>query len=362
MNVELFFNLLSKVEPSTPTTVPTFDTTKEKVSKLFTENEFIKSLYPNIDSNTLKSLDEISDAFNTQDKKKEVLLHKFNKDLLTKTFVLNEKLSALDLVYYCILYSWMNELNDKQRFTFCNITRWFNLIQNQKSILNIQPLISISVVPPPVEKKEEKKPAAVAATTSTKTENNNDKKVEQTTEQQPKKEKRVAPVIAEPPMDISRFEIRVGKIVECEKHPNADSLYVEKIDLGEKEGPRTIVSGLVKFIPLDQMLNRKVLVLCNLKPANLKSIKSFGMVLCASNADHTHVEFVEPPADATIGERVLFDKYPGEFDKVLKPTTFDAVSADFKTDENKIASFKGDLSKTSAGPCVSKTLPNTLIK
>ncbi|KAN0016050.1 hypothetical protein ACTFIU_006002 [Dictyostelium citrinum] len=360
MNVELFFNLLSKVEPSTPTTLPTFDSTKEKLSKLFTENEFIKSLYPNIDSNTLKTLDEISDAFNTQDKKKEVLLHKFNKDLLNKTFVLNEKLSALDLVYYVILYSWMNELNDKQRFTFCNVTRWFNLIQNQKSILNIQPLIAISVVPPPVEKKEEKKPAATGSAPN-KTEGGNDKKSEQTTEQ-PKKEKRVAPVVAEPPMDISRFEIRVGKIVECEKHPNADSLYVEKIDLGEKEGPRTIVSGLVKFIPLDQMLNRKVLVLCNLKPANLKSIKSFGMVLCASNADHTHVEFVEPPADAAIGERVVFDKYPGEFDKVLKPATFDAVSADFKTDDNKIASYKGDLSKTSAGPCVAKTLPNTLIK
>ncbi|KAK5583658.1 hypothetical protein RB653_005256 [Dictyostelium firmibasis] len=360
MNVELFFNLLSKVESSTPTVVPTFDSSKEKLSKLFTENEFIKSLYPNIDSNTLKTLDEISDAFNTQDKKKEILLHKLNKDLLSKTFILNEKLSALDLVYYVILYSWMNELNDKQRFTFCNITRWFNLVQNQKSILNIQPLITISVVPPPVEKKEEKKPAAG------KTEGGDKKQptttTEQTTEAAPKKEKRVAPVVAEPPMDISRFEIRVGKIVECEKHPNADSLYVEKIDLGEKEGPRTIVSGLVKFIPLDQMLNRKVLVLCNLKPANLKSIKSFGMVLCASNSDHTHVEFVEPPADATIGERVVFDKFPGDFDKVLKPTTFDAVSADFKTDENKIASYKGDLSKTSAGPCVAKTLPNTLVK
>lgn len=48
------------------------------------------------------------------------------------------------------------------------------------------------------------------------------------------------------------MDIRVGKIIKCEQHPDADSLYVEQIDVGEAE-PRTIVSGLVKFVPLDQM-------------------------------------------------------------------------------------------------------------
>ncbi|EGC32685.1 hypothetical protein DICPUDRAFT_98810 [Dictyostelium purpureum] len=348
MNVQLFWNLLSKVETSTPATAPNFDT-KEKLSKLFTENETLKTLYPSIDANVLKTLDEVSEVLKGEDaKKRDIQLHKLNKDLLTKTYVFAEKLTALDLAYYVILYEWMSKLNDKERFTFCNITRWFNLVQNQKSILNIQPVIAISLVPPPVEKKEEKKPAA--------------EKKEGAVEQ-PKKEKRQAPPAApEPPMDISRFEIKVGKIVECKKHEAADSLYVEKIDLGEAEGPRTIVSGLVKFIPLDQMLNRKVLVLCNLKPANLKGIKSFGMVLCASNSDHTQVEFVEPPADAVIGERVVFEKFPGDYDKVLKPATFDAVIGDLQTNADKIAVFKGDLSKTSAGPCTVKSIAGVPIK
>ena len=39
----------------------------------------------------------------------------------------------------------------------------------------------------------------------------------------------------------------------CEQHPDADSLYVEQIDVGEPEGPRTIVSGLVKYVPLAEM-------------------------------------------------------------------------------------------------------------
>lgn len=79
----------------------------------------------------------------------------------------------------------------------------------------------------------------------------------------------------------SRLDIRVGKIVEVAKHPDADSLYVEKIDLGE-EKPRTIVSGLVNFIPIEEMQNRLVVVLCNLKPAKMRGIESQGMVLCAS--------------------------------------------------------------------------------
>ena len=41
----------------------------------------------------------------------------------------------------------------------------------------------------------------------------------------------------------SRLDIRVGKIVQVSKHPDAESLYVEKIDLNEEGGTRTIVSG-----------------------------------------------------------------------------------------------------------------------
>ena len=51
---------------------------------------------------------------------------------------------------------------------------------------------------------------------------------------------------------ISSLDIRVGRIVKCERHPDAESLYVEQIDVGEPE-PRTIVSGLVKYVPLEQM-------------------------------------------------------------------------------------------------------------
>ena len=53
-------------------------------------------------------------------------------------------------------------------------------------------------------------------------------------------------------VDITRLDIRVGVITKVQKHPDADSLYVEEIDVGEPT-PRTVVSGLVKYISLEAM-------------------------------------------------------------------------------------------------------------
>jgi methionine--tRNA ligase beta chain len=107
--------------------------------------------------------------------------------------------------------------------------------------------------------------------------------------------------------NIRRLDIRVGKILSAEQHPDADSLYVEKIDLGDAEGPRTIVSGLAKHIPLEDLQGRMCTVLCNLKPAKMRGVVSEGMVLCGANADSDKVELLEPPAGAGIGERITVD-------------------------------------------------------
>merc|ERR1712080_674041 len=78
----------------------------------------------------------------------------------------------------------------------------------------------------------------------------------------------------------SRLDMRVGKIVEVARHPDAEKLYVSKIDLGEAV-TRTIVSGLVDFVPEAEMQGRMVVVLANLKPAKMRGVESGGMVLCS---------------------------------------------------------------------------------
>ncbi|KAM7253048.1 hypothetical protein ACFE04_008889 [Oxalis oulophora] len=156
---------------------------------------------------------------------------------------------------------------------------------------------------------------------------------------------------------ITKLDIRVGKIVKVQKHPDADSLYVEEIDVGESQ-PRTVVSGLVKYIPLEEMQERMVCVLCNLKPASMRGIKSQAMVLCASTEDK--VELVEPPKSAIVGERVKFTGFEGEPDDVLNPKkkVWETLQGDLHTNTELIACYKDLPFTTSAGVC--KTLPGNI--
>ena len=104
------------------------------------------------------------------------------------------------------------------------------------------------------------------------------------------KAKKAAPVEDEGPIDIGRIDLRIGKIVSCKKHPDADSLYVEEVDLGE-ERPRTIVSGLVKHVKLEDMQNRIAIFMCNLKPAKMRGVLSEGMLMCASSPEKVFILF-----------------------------------------------------------------------
>ncbi|XP_058730356.1 probable methionine--tRNA ligase isoform X2 [Vicia villosa] len=168
---------------------------------------------------------------------------------------------------------------------------------------------------------------------------------------------------AEPDISITRLDIRVGLIKKAGKHPDADSLYVEEIDVGEEQ-TRTVVSGLVKYIPLDEMQNRKVCVLCNLKPASMRGIKSQAMVLAASNDDHTKVELVEPPSSASVGERITFPGHEGTPDELLNPKkkVWETLQVDLHSNEKLEACYKNIPLTTSAGICTVSSISNGSIR
>ena len=166
-------------------------------------------------------------------------------------------------------------------------------------------------------------------------------------------------------IDISALDIRVGKILKAWNHEEAEKLYCEEVDVGEESGPRKIASGLRPFYKLDEMQNRTVLVLCNLKARKLVGFPSHGMVICASNEDHSKVEFAIPPDGAKIGERVVFEGYEGAPEaenKVAKKKIFEKLAPDLKTDADGIVVWKGAKSKTSAGSCKAiNAMPNAFV-
>lgn len=149
------------------------------------------------------------------------------------------------------------------------------------------------------------------------------------------------------------------------RHPDADGLYVEKIDIGEPSGPRTIVSGLVAYCSESDLLNSRVVILANLKPVNMRGVESAGMVLCSSNADHTAVAPLVPPADAPLGELITFEGHasspvdPGNravkaWKKVAKTVSVGEDGVACFTDEALPAAFM-----TTAGP-VTSPLPGNI--
>ncbi len=116
-----------------------------------------------------------------------------------------------------------------------------------------------------------------------------------------------------------RVILKVSKIVDVEKHPNGDKLYILKLDCGEAE-PRQIVSSIVPYYTIDELMGRNIVLVSNLKPANFRGVKSFGMLLAASAPDdetHSTCELIW--ADDIAPGTVL--KYEGE-SEVEKVTTY----------------------------------------
>jgi methionine--tRNA ligase beta chain len=169
-------------------------------------------------------------------------------------------------------------------------------------------------------------------------------------------------VVTDPVTDLSKMEIRVGKIVEIGLHPDAETLYVEKVDCGEEDGPRTIVSGLVNFCSVDDLLNRQVVVLCNLKPRAMRGITSAGMLLCGSNTDHSKVEPLIVPEGAVNGELIAFVGHavapiePGNKSSKI----YSKICDNFKVNAEGEATYDGATFDTSAGPIRSSFLEGTI--
>ena len=225
----------------------------------------------------------------------------------------------------------------------------------------------------------------------------------------PKQKKEKAPKQPKPPkstpptapLSPALLDLRVGHILRAINHPNADSLYVSTIAMGDPEGTehtsidsetnkvvRTVCSGLNGLVPLAEMQDRKAIVVANLKPVNMRSIKSAAMVLAASPAmkegDDPHaadriVELVGPPEGAEAGDAVFFEGWEyGEGkgpEKQLNPKKkqWEAVQPGFFTSDDLGVGFdagksevegesKGMLVVAGKGKCTVKSLKGAVVR
>ncbi|RKP21853.1 nucleic acid-binding protein [Rozella allomycis CSF55] len=271
---------------------------------------------------------------------------KFLSEVLKKqTYLASHDISIADYFALDKCSASFALLKDEERVKLYGLTRWFNTVQksvwkNSNGTFNLEKVQLNFYKELDAKKSIESslnETPAVKQTKDTKKENEKKTKTEKDKNQKPKANAQKETTDDVPA--ICKLDVRVGKVLSVKKHEQADSLYVEQIDVGE-EKPRTIVSGLVKYMTAEELQGKMLLVMCNLKPA--RGVLSEGMVLAASDAEKTKVELLVPPPGAIAGDVISFGDFERKPESILNPKKkiFESVQPDFTTDDKLVAYYK----------------------
>ncbi len=80
-----------------------------------------------------------------------------------------------------------------------------------------------------------------------------------------------------------KVEMVVAKIIDVKKVENTDKLLELIVDAGTDK--RTLVAGIAQYYKVEDLNNKKIIIVKNLKPIKLRGILSQGMILAASDAN-----------------------------------------------------------------------------
>jgi methionyl-tRNA synthetase len=103
--------------------------------------------------------------------------------------------------------------------------------------------------------------------------------------------------------DFAKVELKVAQIKEVEEIEGANKLYKLTLDDGTENG-RTICAGIKEFYSAEELINKKIIIVANLAPRKLRGIESCGMLLAASNEDHSVVSLISSDKEINNGSRV----------------------------------------------------------
>ncbi len=145
----------------------------------------------------------------------------------------------------------------------------------------------------------------------------------------------------------SKLDLRVAKIVDVKDHPNADKLYMLQLDLGPL-GKRVIVAGMKPYYTKEELKEKNIVIVANLKPAKIRGVKSNGMLLAAEDGKGTCS--LLDPKDSTPGSDVKIENIPKKPEKIVDFDDFKQIK--MKIDENQKAKYNGKNLKSEKGEIV----------
>jgi methionyl-tRNA synthetase len=93
--------------------------------------------------------------------------------------------------------------------------------------------------------------------------------------------------------DFQNLELRVGEILTAEPVPGANKVLKLTVDIGAEQ--RTLVAGIALAYQPEDLIGKKIVVICNLEPATIRGVRSEGMLLAGSvTGDDTSIALVTP--------------------------------------------------------------------
>eukprot|EP01038_Epipyxis_sp_PR26KG_P012817 gene12817-17186_t len=173
-------------------------------------------------------------------------------------------------------------------------------------------------------------------------------------------------------LEFTKIDIRVGEIIKIWPHPTSDRLYCEEIDIGDNV--IQVASGLKQYYTIEELLHRKVAIVCNLKESKFQGFLSQGMVLAAKsiiseeNPNQT-IELIDLPLDAINGSRILCDGAvdipPYNPNKIKKNKVWEVIIPKLLTNSDCIATWDNRpllvTTSNSVLPCIVKSLASSQI-
>jgi methionyl-tRNA synthetase len=102
--------------------------------------------------------------------------------------------------------------------------------------------------------------------------------------------------------DFAKIELKVATIKKVEDIEGADKLYKLEVDLGNEK--RTICAGIKQHYKKEDLKDKQIIIVANLEPRKMKGIESQGMLLAASNDDHSKVILISPDKKVDSGLKI----------------------------------------------------------
>jgi len=331
-------------------------------------------------------------------------LESLNSQLITSVYLVGNRITLADVVLYVALHNTMKQnLSQAQKNgTLLNLCRWFDHVYHEcvqfNSILSHIPFYIPSTIftsdfSKPLtakgseqskgkknekqrkgrvtenkkqhqngksdkdqqkgkkEQKQQKQKGKKEQQQNKKEQQQNKNKKGQKKDKKDKKQKQKKPAAGSAAEIAWRLNVLVGKIKSVRKHKSeGDRMFVTEIDCGE-EKHRMVVMGVVSFCKQEDLMDRVVMVIINVKPAEVKGEYSNGRVLVATSSDKTIKEIVNVPEGAKIGERVKCGDSEKPPDASLSNKNMHKLMKQLRTSDKGIAQCADQIFLTSAGPC-----------